>query len=56
MHVDNWDPKTYLWIIQECDVPYIPEVWNKLLRSYAKDPTRVTGMTIMGRYLGQMRL
>lgn len=56
MHVDNWDPKTYLWIIQECDVPYIPEVWNKLLKSYAKDPTRVTGMTIMGRYLGQMRL
>ena len=56
MHVDNWDPKTYLWIIQECDVPYIPEVWNKLLRSYAKDPSRVSGMTIMGRYLGQMRL
>ena len=56
MHVDNWEPKTYLWIIQECDVPYIPEVWNKLLKSYAKDPTRVTGMTIMGRYLGQMRL
>lgn len=56
MHVDNWDAKTYLWIIQECDVPYIPEVWAKLLKSYAKDPTRVTGMTIMGRYLGQMRL
>lgn len=56
MHVDNWDPKTYLWILQECDVPYIPEVWNKLMRSYAKDPTRVTGMTIIGRYLGQMRL
>lgn len=56
MHVDNWDPKTYLWIIQECDVPYIPEVWNKLLKSYAKDPAHVSGMTIMGRYLGQMRL
>lgn len=56
MHVDNWDPKTYLWILQECDVPYIPEVWSKLLKSYAKDPTRVTGMTIIGRYLGQMRL
>lgn len=56
MHVDNWDPSTYLWILQECDVPYIPEVWNKLLKSYAKDPSRVTGMTIIGRYLGQMRL
>ena len=29
MHVDNWDPNTYLWIIQECDVPYVPEEWNK---------------------------
>ena len=25
MHVDNWEPDTYLWILQECDVPYIPE-------------------------------
>ena len=25
MHVDNWDPNTYLWILQECDVPYVPE-------------------------------
>ena len=23
MHVDNWDPNTYTWILQECDVPYI---------------------------------
>ena len=23
MHVDNWNPDTYLWILQEADVPYI---------------------------------
>jgi hypothetical protein len=34
MHVDNWDPETYLWILQECDVPYIPEEWNKILMNY----------------------
>ena len=56
MRVNNWEPNTYMWILQECDVPYIPEEWNKLLASYAKDPTTVTGMTIIGRYLAKMKL
>ncbi len=56
MHVDNWDPDTYLWILQEVDVPYIPEEWNKLMASYAKDPSKVTGVTILGRYLSKMKL
>ena len=56
MHVDNFNPDTYLWILQECDVPYIPEEWNKLLASYAKDKSKLTGMTILGRYLSKMKL
>ena len=56
MHVDNWDPNTYMWILQEADVPYIPEEWNKLMASYAKDRSKVTGMTIIGRYLSKMKL
>lgn len=56
LHVDNWNPDTFLWILQECDVPYIPDEWYKLLQSYAKDPAKVTGMTILGRYLSKMRL
>ena len=56
MHVDNWDPDTYLWILQECDIPYIPKEWNKLLASYGKDKSKVTGMTILGRYLSKMKL
>lgn len=56
MHVDNWKPETYLWILQECDVPYIPDEWNKLLESYARDASKVTGMTILGRYLSKMKL
>lgn len=56
MHVDNWDPKTYLWILQECDVPYVSEEWNKLLLTYAKDPTKAKGSTILGRYLSKMKL
>lgn len=56
MHVDNWNPETYLWILQECDVPYIPEEWHKLMSSYARDKSKVTGMTILGRYLSKMKL
>lgn len=56
MRVNNWEPNTYMWILQECDVPYIPDEWNKLLASYAKDPSTVTGMTIIGRYLAKMKL
>ena len=56
MHVDNWNSDTFLWILQECDVPYVPDEWNKLLTSYGKDRASVTGMTILGRYLSKMKL
>ena len=56
MHVDNWNSDTYLWILQEIDVPYIPDEWNKLMAKYAQDPSKVTGMTILGRYLSKMKL
>lgn len=56
MHVDNWDPDTYLWIIQESDVPYVAEEWNKLMATYARDRSKVNGTTILGRYLSKMKL
>lgn len=56
MHVNNFDADTYLWILQECDVPYIPDEWNKLLASYAHNSEKLTGMTILGRYLSKMKL
>lgn len=56
MHIDNFNPDTYMWILQECDVPYVPEEWNKLLASYGKDKSKLTGMTILGRYLSKMKL
>ena len=56
MHIDNFDSNTYLWILQECDVPYVPEEWNKLLASYGKDRSKLTGTTIIGRYLSKMKL
>ena len=56
MHVDNWNPETFLWILQECDVPYVPDQWNKLLGSYARDPSATKGTTILGRYLSTMKI
>lgn len=55
MHVDNWDPDTYMWILQEIDVPYLPHEWNKLLAKYSKND-KITGLTIIGRYLSKMKL
>lgn len=56
MHVDNWNPDTYLWILQEADVPYVPDEWNKIMEKYGRDPQSMTGMTILGRYLSKMKL
>ena len=55
-HIDNFNPETYLWILQECDVPYVPEEWNKLLATHGKDREKMTGLTILGRYLSKMKL
>lgn len=54
--INNWDPDTYLWILQEIDVPYVPDEWNKLLMKYGQDRSKLTGMTILGRYLSKMKL
>ena len=56
MHVDNWEPNTYLWILQECDVPYVADEWNKCLATWGKDRASVKGTTIIGRYLSKMKL
>lgn len=56
LHVDNFNPDTYLWILQECDVPYIPDAWNSLLMKWGQDRSKLTGTTILGRYLAKMRL
>ena len=55
-HVDNWDPETYKPILKEIDVPYIKQEWDNLLARYGQDPTKLTGMTIIGRYLSKMKL
>ena len=56
MHVDNYDPETYLWILQELDVPYVPDEWNKILTRQKATGKALTGKSVIGRYLSQMKL
>lgn len=56
LHVDNWDPETFKPILQDVDVPYIKDEWDGLLQKYGQDPSKLTGMTILGRYLAKMKL
>ena len=57
MHVNNFDPTTYLWILEKFDLPYIPEEWNVLRdRAYAKDPHKVNGQSVIGKYMSKMRI
>lgn len=55
-HVDNWDPATFLPILEEIDVPYIEKEWASLLEKYGQDRKKLTGVSILGRYLSKMKL
>lgn len=56
-HVDNFNPDTFIWILERMDVPWIPPEWNILRdRAYQQDPKKVGGPAVMGRYLSKMKL
>lgn len=57
MHINNWEPDTFLWLLEKFDVPYIEAEWNTLRdRAYQKDPYKMTGMSVFGKYLSKMKL
>lgn len=57
MHIDNFDPSTYLWLLEKMDVPYVPSEWNTLRdAAFAKNPKKMNGMSVFGKYLSKMRL
>ena len=57
LHIDNFRPDTYLWLLEKMDVPYVPVEWNLIRdRAYAKDPKKMNGMSVFGKYLSKMRL
>lgn len=56
MHLNNWDPATFLWILQEIDIPYVPNVWNNLMQKYASDSEKINSNAILGKYIATMKL
>ena len=57
MHIDNFDPSTFLYIIEDMDVPWLPWEWNNLRdKAYAKNPQKMNGMSVIGKYLSKMKL
>lgn len=56
MMVDNFNPDTFIPLLEKIDIPYVPKQWMELVRKYCKDPTKVSGTTVLGRYISKMRL
>ena len=57
LRINNFEPDTFLWLLEKFDVPYIPQEWNVLRdRAYAKDPYKMNGMSVFGKYLSKMKL
>lgn len=60
MHINNYEPDTFLWILKDMDLPYVPEEWN-VLRDRAFETARqkgkaLDGMSVFGKYLSKMKL
>ena len=57
MHIDNFNPDTFLYILEDMDVPWLPWEWNTLRdKAYAKGPMKMNGLSVIGKYLSKMRL
>jgi hypothetical protein len=57
MHIDNFEPETFVYLLEKMDVPYVPSEWNTLRnKAFAKDPKKMNGMSVFGKYLSKMKL
>ena len=57
MHVNIWDPETFVWLLEKMDVPWLPWEWDALRqKAYAKNPKKKNDTTVFGKYLSMMKL
>lgn len=57
MHINNFEPDTFLQLLEKFDVPWIPAEQNTLRdKAYQKDPYKMNGMSVFGKYLSKMKL
>ena len=56
-HVNVWQPDTFVWLLQQYDVPWLPWEWNSLReKAYIKNPQKKNDTTVFGKYLSKMRM
>ena len=58
LHVDVFDPSTFLWLLEKLDVPYIPQEWNTVIeKKMAKNPDKpIVHSAVFGSYLSKTKL
>lgn len=57
MHVNVWEPETFVWLLEKYDVPWLPWEWDSLRdKAYAKNPQKKNDTTVFGKYLSKMKL
>lgn len=57
LHIDMFNPDTFLWVLEKMDVPYVPAEWNILRdKDVAKKGVKATASAVFGKYLSKMKL
>jgi hypothetical protein len=56
MNIDNWDPETYTWILEELDIPYVKQEWDTMLTKKVQEGKPLTGLSVIGKYISKMKL
>ncbi len=58
LHVNAFEPNTFMWLLQKYDVPWLPPEWNNLRdRDYEKKgPKKFSHGAVFGKYLTKMKL
>ena len=57
LHIANFKPETFVGILKDANFPYIEQEWNTLRdKAFAKDPVKMNGMSVIGKYFSKMRL
>lgn len=58
MHLDAFNERTFLWLLEKLDLPYIPTEWNSLRdKDYEKKGVlKFKSDAVFGKYLSKMKL
>lgn len=54
--VKAFNPETFLWILKEVDVPYIPSAWEAIRDNLINRKLEYDKKATLGRYLSKMKL